>query len=190
LNYLAHLYLSGNNPELMIGNFIADHVKGTSIKNYDEDIRAGIILHRAIDQFTDQHPVVEISKARLRPVFRKYAPVIVDIFYDHFLAKNWEQYHHQSLSVYAEQTYSLLLANDQLLPERTKYMLKYMIPQNWLLSYAEISGMEMALRGLSRRTRFESGMENSPKFLQQYYAEYESEFNLFFEELRLFVAAF
>src|SRR5688572_7860936 len=106
MNYLAHLYLSGNDQQRMIGNFIADHVKGKAIHDFPEGIRDGIFLHRQIDQFTDSHPVVTESKIRLRGTFHKYAPVIVDVFYDHFLARDWTQYHHQSLEVFAEECYA------------------------------------------------------------------------------------
>jgi acyl carrier protein phosphodiesterase len=80
MNYLAHLYLSADRPLLAIGNFIADHVKGSMADQYDGEVRDGIRLHRMIDEFTDSHPIVEKSKARLRPDFRKYAPVIVDLY--------------------------------------------------------------------------------------------------------------
>ncbi|CAN5544017.1 acyl carrier protein phosphodiesterase [soil metagenome] len=189
MNYLAHIYLSGDNQDLMVGNFIADHVKGSMIQQFKEEIKAGIILHRAIDQFTDSHPVVELSKARLRVEFRKYAPVIVDIFYDHFLARDWQQYHGKSLDLFSTQTYEILHRYDAILPERAKNMLSYMEPQNWLLGYAKMEGMQKALTGLSRRTKFISGMENAHLALEKDYALYEKEFTDFFQELRLFVAA-
>lgn len=189
MNYLAHLYLSSGNKDLMIGNFIADHVKGNAINNFSDEIISGIKLHRLIDEFTDHHPIVEKSKTRLRTEFRKYAPVIIDIFYDHYLARDWETYHHQPLLTFAEETYSLLNLNHDKLPERTKQMLSYMIPQNWLYNYSKVEGISRALVGLSRRTTFESGMERSPEFLVKDYEAYDDEFKKFFEELRLFVGA-
>ena len=105
----------------MIGNFIADHVKGSMINEFEDEIKSGIILHRAIDHFTDNHPVVEQSKSRLRSEFRKYAPVIVDVFYDHFLARDWNTYHHQSLDDFATEAYSILESNESILPERTNH---------------------------------------------------------------------
>jgi acyl carrier protein phosphodiesterase len=188
VNYLAHLYLSSGNKDLMIGNFIADHVKGNAINNFSDEIISGIKLHRLIDEFTDHHPIVEKSKIRLRTEFRKYAPVIIDIFYDHYLARDWETYHHQPLLTFAEETYSLLNSNHDKLPERTKHMLNYMIPQNWLYNYSKVEGISRALVGLSRRTTFESGMERSPEFLVKDYEAYNDEFKIFFDELRLFVA--
>ena len=127
------------------------------------------------------------SKIRLRPHFRKYATVIVDIFYDHFLARDWNQYHHQELVLYSEEIYQLLQKNNHLLPDRAKQMLHYMQTQNWLLSYAKMEGMEKAFRGISKRAKFDSKMEQAPIYLQQYYAEFENEFKLFFRELEIFV---
>ncbi len=92
MNFLAHLYLSGNDEQLMIGNFIADSVKGSSYKNFPDGIKRGILLHRAIDFYSDNHSVFLKSVERLRPNYHKYAGVIVDIFFDHFLAKNWKEY--------------------------------------------------------------------------------------------------
>ncbi len=189
LNYLAHLYLSADRPLLTIGNFIADHVKGSMVDKYQGAVRDGIRLHRMIDEFTDTHPVVEESKARLRPDFRKYAPVIADVYFDHFLARDWAQYHPLTLAQFAGNCYRLLRENESLLPERTLYMLNYMEPQNWLVKYASLEGMQRALTGLSRRTSFPSNMENAHLFLQENYQAFEQDFNDFFPDLQSFVQA-
>jgi acyl carrier protein phosphodiesterase len=188
MNYLAHLYLSGNNHEIMIGNFIADHVKGKQIELFDEEIVKGIKLHRLIDEFTDTHKVVEQSKIRLRSEFGKYSPVIVDVFYDHYLAIKWEQYHHEDLSLYADNFYTLLNNNHHRLPIRTQQMIQYMIPQNWLLNYKTIAGINKTLTGMSKRTNFESKMDVAAIYLDRYYSEFENEFNEYFEELRTYVS--
>lgn len=188
MNYLAHLYLSGNDEQRMIGNFIADHVKGKAIHNFPEGVKEGIFLHRRIDEFTDSHPVVAESKLRLRSTFHKYAPVIVDVFYDHFLARDWLTYHHQALPQFAAETYELLQRHDNLLPDRTRYMLGYMSSQNWLLHYSTVEGIHKALSGMARRTSFSSGMENAAEHLSLHYDEFGSEFNRFFADLRSFVA--
>ncbi len=188
MNYLAHLYLSGNNHDIMIGNFIADHVKGKQIELFDDEIVKGIKLHRMIDEFTDSHKVVEQSKIRLRSEFGKYSPVIVDVFYDHYLAINWEEYHHEELSVYANNFYSLLNDNHHRLPLRTQQMIEYMIPQNWLVNYKTIEGINKTLTGMSKRTKFESRMDEAAIYLDRYYADFEQEFNEYFEELRRYVS--
>jgi len=188
MNYLAHLYLSGNNHEIMIGNFIADHVKGRQIELFDEEVVKGIKLHRMIDEFTDSHQVVEQSKIRLRSEFGKYSPVIVDVFYDHYLAVKWNQYHHEELAVYASNFYDLLNRNNHRLPLRTQQMIEYMIPQNWLLNYKTVAGINKTLTGMSKRTKFESRMDEAAIYLDRYYADFENEFNEYFEELRTYVS--
>src|SRR5580704_12124651 len=111
MNFLAHIYLSGNNHELMIGNFIADFVKGNKKNDYPDGIRKGIELHRAIDDYTDHHEITGRSKDRLRMKYHKYSGVIVDIYYDHFLAANFAQYSPKTLQQYSEDTYHILKEN-------------------------------------------------------------------------------
>lgn len=188
MNFLAHLYLSGNDENIMIGNFIADHVKGNHFSNYNDQIIKGIKLHRLIDAFTDSHPVVNESKKRLRPYFHKYSSVIADVFYDHFLAKNWNKYHSESLEKYAENVYSLLKRKEEILPAKTQNMLTYMIQHNWLKSYSTLEGINNALTGMSRRAKFDSKMDEATAFLRKDYARYEKEFELFFPELKKYCA--
>ena len=111
MNFLAHLYLSGNNKEVILGNFIADAVKGKELNRYKEQVQVGIRLHRAIDTYTDKHPVVEKSKERLRGKYHKYAGVIVDMFYDHFLAANWNEYSNEPLNKFTSNAYRILILN-------------------------------------------------------------------------------
>lgn len=186
MNFLAHLYLSDNDGDLMIGNFIADSVKGSSYANYPEGIKKGILLHRAIDFYSDNHPVFQKSVVRLRPKYRKYAGVIVDIFYDHFLAKNWNKYSNKPLEQYAGEVHSLMLKNIFHFPEKSLMFLKYAIRTNRLVSYATMDGISEVLNGMSRRTAFKSNMELAVIDLKKYYSEFEKEFQLFFEEARTF----
>src|SRR5688572_3169104 len=191
MNFLAHVYLSGDDPHIMVGNFIGDFVKGRNLhEQFEPRIVKGIELHRAIDEFTDKHPVVKQSKIRLREKYRHYAPVIVDVFYDHFLAHNWNQYHTQDLSEYAQRAYLTLRQFDEILPDDVKRMLPYMINGNWLLNYAQIEGIQRALSGMARRTRFDSKMDESVNELRKYYSEFNSEFQLFFPELIKFCEDF
>jgi len=190
VNYLAHLYLSGENPALRLGNFIADHLKNRPISYYSADIQRGIRLHHAIDGFTDQHPVVAQSKARLQPEFRKYAPVIVDVFYDHFLAKKWPVYHPEPLQTYAAGIYTEMKNQYELLPTRAQDMLPYMERYDWLTNYAQIEGIRRVMNGMSRRARFESGMERAPDALELHMDAFGAEFDAFFPDLQLFVTDF
>lgn len=183
MNFLAHLYLSGNHPDLMVGNFIADHVKGNQIQLFRSGVRDGIVLHRSIDAFTDGHETVRQSVIRLRPSFRKYAGVVVDMFYDHFLASNWKDYSEVTLEVFSNHCYSVLQNYTGPLPERTKRMLYFMSRDNWLLAYARTEGIQTALRGMAGRTSFYSGMENAADALLEGYDDFRSEFRLFFPDL-------
>lgn len=187
MNFLAHLYLSGDDPEVMVGNFIGDFVKGRNVRErFRPGIAAGIELHRAIDEFTDAHPVVERSKQRLRPDLRHYSPVVADMFYDHFLAANWSSYHEQHLSVYAANVYRLLESYNEVLPDAVKGMLPHMVGGNWLVSYARIEGIQRALSGMAARTPYESGMETAAELLRTYYDSFQVDFTEFFPELRHF----
>ncbi|MBL0104451.1 MAG: DUF479 domain-containing protein [Bacteroidetes bacterium] len=189
MNFLAHIYLSGSDKELMIGNFIADFVKGKQKDSYPDGIRKGIELHRAIDDFTDHHPMTGESKARLRPLYRKYSGVIVDLYYDHFLAANFTRYSDLTLVEYSAQTYRYISEYESILPDGVKFFLPYMVEKNWLLNYATVAGIGRALSGLSTRVSFENKMNESVRELEQYYELFENEFTRFFPELVTFAAA-
>jgi len=191
MNYLAHLYLSGHTSDLMLGNFIADHLKGADRKRlYSQNVQAGIALHRSIDTFTDAHPVVTESKVRVRQQFGKYAPVIVDVFYDHFLAANWPNYHPLPLATYAANTYAYLQSRFEELPAGAQHMLPYMTQHDWLTGYAQLDGIQRVMGGMSRRSKFDSRMHEAPALLASAYADFEAEFNRFFPDLEAHVAAF
>jgi acyl carrier protein phosphodiesterase len=184
MNFLAHIYLSGDNDLLKIGNFMADSIRGHQYEAYPTEIRKGILLHRSIDSFTDMHPIYRQSKHRLHEKYGHYSGVIMDIFYDHFLAKNWNNYSEEKLEDYAENFYNLIKNNYEILTERVKGMIPYMIGRNWLVSYASIEGLEMILFQMDHRTKNRVAMHESIVELQQFYAEFETEFQLFFDELQ------
>ena len=187
MNFLSHLYLSGNSEGLIIGNFIADSVKGSAFNQFPAEIQKGILLHRKIDSFTDSHPIVELSKQRLRGKYGKYASVIVDIYYDHYLAINWNNYSALSLDDYAKSVYSLIQKNEKILPEKSILFTNYMIKYNILCAYAQLEGIERVLQGMAHRAKFESNMEHSIQDLKEHYSLFNNEFNLFFPELQQFV---
>ncbi len=186
MNFLAHIYLSGDDDQLKIGNFMADSIKGKQYLKYPYKIRNGIILHRAIDYYTDTHPVFIESAKRLFPIYGHYNGIIVDIFYDHFLAANWERYSDIPLEVYILEFYALLQKNFEILPHKVKTFLPYMIQDNWLLSYARIEGIEQVLTGMNRRTGKKSQMNLATIELRKYYKEFQAEFELFFEDVQTF----
>ncbi|MAN59192.1 MAG: ACP phosphodiesterase [Flavobacteriaceae bacterium] len=183
MNFLAHIYLSGADEEITIGNFIADGIKGNKYLRQPHKIQKGILLHRAIDTFTDAHLIVRQSTARLHPKYSHYSGVIVDILYDHFLAKNWNEYHPQPLMGYVEEFYQLLQRNFALLPTRIQRMMPHMVRDNWLLSYATVEGIGTILAQMNVRTKNKSNMNFAVFELETYYAEFEAEFKAFFSEL-------
>jgi len=187
MNFLAHAYLSGDNQSVLVGNFIGDFIKGRqALSQFDPQIIRGVELHRAIDEFTDNHPIVHESKDRLRPKYRHYAAVIVDVFYDHFLAKDWKKFHSRSLEDFASETYDTLDSFYGVLPLRFKQMFPYMKSGNWLVNYAKVSGVHRALSGMASRSPYESKMEQAAGDLEKHYKEFDGEFARFFPLLKAF----
>lgn len=186
MNFLAHIYLSGDNDMVRIGGFMADGIHGKKPEDFQPDIKKGILLHRAIDSFTDSHPVFRQTTKRLHPAYHHYAGVIADIYYDHFLAKNWAVYNDEPLKEYAAAFYRLLETNRDLLADRTKNMMPHMISQDWLTSYATVDGIGKILWQMDRRTGNKSGMARSVNELKEFYGEFEKEFTVFFAEVRAF----
>lgn len=185
MNFLAHLFLSGSNAEIMVGNFIGDFVRGKNFRErYSPSIALGIELHREIDEFTDNHSVVLESKKRLRPKYRHYSPVIIDMFYDHFLAKNWNTYSTTPLDKYAQDAYAILRKYDATVPDQVKRLLPYMIQGNWLYNYSHVEGIHRALSGMAQRTPYASKMEEASRDLEEHYDLFQNEFTLFFPELQ------
>jgi acyl carrier protein phosphodiesterase len=185
MNFLAHIYLSGDNNLIKIGNFMADSIHGKRYLEYAGDLQKGILLHRFIDTFTDAHPIYRKSKHRFHEKYGHYAGVIMDIVYDHFLAKNWNLYFNVNLEVYAANFYSLMQMNFDLLTPKTQNLLPYMIEQNWLLQYASLEGLEIILFQMDYRTKHRVNMQEAIVEVKFFYNELESEFKLFFEELQL-----
>lgn len=183
MNFLAHIYLSGNNKSVTIGNFIADGIRGNRYQKYPKDIQTGILLHRQIDTFTDAHKTVRLSTKRLHKNYSHYSGVIVDILYDHFLAKNWRNYSNIPLGQYVDDFYDSLQHHFEILPKRIQHMMPYMISDNWLLSYASIEGITKVLEGMNRRTQNRSQMNLAVNELEEFYQDFEAEFTSFFEEL-------
>jgi acyl carrier protein phosphodiesterase len=183
MNFLAHIYLSGEDEGITIGNFIADGIKGKRYEKYPTQIKKGILLHRFIDSYTDSHPTVRQSTARLHKNYSHYSGVIVDILYDHFLAKNWDQYHPQPLAEYVENFYEMLRTNFEILPTRIQRMMPYMISDNWLLSYASKKGISTILTQMNHRTKNKAKMNLAILDLEEFYNEFETEFTSFFADL-------
>lgn len=183
MNFLAHIYLSGDNDLMKIGNFMADGIHGKHFDNFHKEIQKGIILHREIDTFTDAHPIFRQSTKRLHANYHHYSGIIVDIFYDHFLAKNWSNYSNEKLIDFTERFYQSLNDNYDSLTPKTQKMIPHLIQQNWLMSYQTIDGIEIVLQKMDNRMKRNSIMRLSVAELRTFYAEFEQEFTTFFKEL-------
>lgn len=180
MNFLAHLYLAGKDEGLLIGNFIADSVKGIKYQNFPEGISKGIVMHRAIDFFSDTNPVYLQSVHRLQPTYGKYSGVIVDMFYDYFLANNWSEFSSISLEEFCNKTYKILSKHSDKLPKESLIISTYMIRENWLLSYREISNIKGSLAGMSNRLKYYFPMDDAAIELEKNAAPYNSDFLEFF----------
>jgi acyl carrier protein phosphodiesterase len=183
MNFLAHLYLSKNDTNIMIGNFIADHIKGNKYEGFSKEIQQGIFLHREIDTFTDAHAIVRKSKRRLHERYRHYDGVIIDIFYDYFLAKNWSEYSVIPLDVYTDSINKLFNEISAELPVKSQNFIKYMIEYNILFNYQFKDGIERVLKGMNSRTKGKSKMDLAIEDLRNLEAKFEQDFTLFFKDL-------
>ena len=187
MNFLAHLYLSRNNENLLIGNFIADFIRNKELKDYPEEIQKGVILHRQIDSYTDNHPQVLKGTRRLHQHHHKYAPVVIDILYDHILANNWSLYSNQSLDEFATEIYEILNRRKHEMPFKLQKQLSAMITGKWLQSYKTKAGLLNTLQMMDKRTAFPSIFTAALEHMEEDYELLNEEFNRFFPELILFV---
>lgn len=188
MNLLAHFALSGTKEaELTVGNFLGDFVKGKKYELYPTAIRRGILLHRAIDSYTDEHPVVLNSKRRLYSRHHHYSAVLVDIFYDHFLAVNFQRLTGQSLPEFATDVYALLQQHKTILPEKAQFMFPYMKRDNWLVNYRKMEGISRACKGIARRSPYATTMETGAESLQDHYSLFEEDFMHFWPEIQEYV---
>lgn len=187
MNFLAHAHLSSGNPNILIGNLIADSVKGKKKFDFSSSIRLGIDLHRKIDEYTDSHPVFKKSVEVIYPEKQRFSGVVMDIFYDHFLARNWSVFSTVPLDEYTVNVYRILGNDFQILPARVKRLLPYMIAQNWMNSYANFKDLSRVFYGMDRRTQFRSGMSDSVDLLKKHYSELEQHFFSFYPQIISFV---
>lgn len=187
MNYLAHFHLSNNQTNLIIGNYIADDIRGKAYLKYPTEIQKGILLHRNIDEFTDSHHSVINSKKLIRPSQSKYSPVVIDIFYDYFLAKDWKAYSDDQLLSFTTNIYATLFKNITKLPLKSQTRLPFMAKSNWLYNYRKIEGIEKTLNGLSKRAKFENNMQQGHLILKEKETELQHDFDIFYQELEAFV---
>ncbi len=187
MNFLAHLFLSCNDEALLVGNFMGDFVRRRQDEHFPLEIQRGLRLHRSIDQFTDQHPAVLEGVRLLRPRHRKYAPVILDVFYDYLLAKNWERYAELPLSDFTRQTYATLEQHLPIMPPVLRQRLPLMIADDWLTRYGEWEGLAFALSRIARRASQPQQFDGVIEVLQQTEAPLDEQFQRFFPDAIAFV---
>jgi len=189
MNFLAHQYLSGESEKIKLGNFIGDYIKGKKYQNYHSEVQKGILLHRNIDHFTDHHPIALNSSKRLKKGYKRYSGVVVDVIYDHFLAKNWNSYHSESISNFVDLSHEVLIRNYLALPTRVKLFLPFLIQSRRMESYASLDGLKTALEIMSKHTSLPKESDYAIATLTNEYNEFESEFNLFMKDLIRYVSS-
>ena len=187
MNFLAHIYLSGNNEEILVGNFIGDYVKGRDYLDYPSEISRGIMLHRKIDQFTDQHPVTKISRSHIIQYYRKYSGIVIDILYDYLLASNWESYCDVPLPHYVNNVFQILKKNYEIFPQGIKNWFPNFLRNNWLMSYSTLGGIEIILHRMSSRTSLPEYTDQAIEIFDEKMPQLMREFNQFFPDIRSFV---
>lgn len=187
MNYLAHLYLAGDDPESVIGSLMGDFVKGRVDPARSPALRHAIMQHRRIDSFTDAHPVVRHSKQRISPEFRRYAGILVDVFYDHFLAAEWRCYAEIPLEAFARSVYDQVNRHFQALPPRMQPSMRYMVANDLLSTYRSVDGIGRALQGIETRLRRPSRLGDAVSELKGAYPGLRSDFTEFFPDLIRFV---
>ena len=189
VNFLAHAYLSYNHPEILVGNMISDFVKGKKKFDYSPRIQQGIAIHRAIDSYTDEHPVNKELKQLFRPAYGLYASPIMDVVHDHFLANHAPIFPTElSLMDFSQQTYTTLAPYLPVFPERFARMFPYMQKQNWLFHYRSLNGLRQSMGGLQRRALHITEMDTAFSIFTEHYTTLRKGFEAFFPELEQHLA--
>lgn len=189
MNYLGHIYLSGENEKVLVGNFIGDYVKGKNLEKFPEKIQFGILLHRQIDSFTDTHPKFIEAKRKFRDDFGLYSGIIVDFFYDHFLAANWNMFSDVTLRSFSKRTHAILLSNFINLPTRVQGFLPFLIQNRRLESYATVDGIIQSIEIMSKYTSLPTKSEIARHNLIQHYDFLSENFMDFMEDMIDFVSS-
>ena len=189
MNYLVHFLLAGDDDELRLGNVLGDFVKGRverfEHRGLTERLRTGIQLHRTIDAFSDRHPAVLRSKRILAPDYGRLSGVIVDVFYDHVLARRWAEHHPRPLPVYAQEVYRTLQDNLHRLPLALHPLVIAMSRGDWLRGYASRHGIDRTLQGMATRRPVAAGIGTAGRMLLEHFERFSADFDEFLPELRV-----
>ncbi len=187
MNFLAHIFLSGKSEKVLIGNFIGDYVKGKDFKSYPSEISKGILLHRHIDSYTDTHEMVRNSKMFFAAEYHKYAGVVVDVLYDHFLSANWNQFSGVNIDPFIESVHQTLHGNFDVLPKPVQNFVPLFIRDNWLKTYATLEGIENVLYRMQRRTSLPEATEFAMQVIADNYDRLQENFLIFFPQIIRYV---
>jgi acyl carrier protein phosphodiesterase len=187
MNFLAHLFLAEPTSDSIIGTMLADFVNTNYHHRYNKGICWSIVEHREVDKFTDSHPIFIKSKHRISDHFRLLKGIMIDVFYDHYLAKNWTNYSDTSLENFCRFVYQIFLNFQNSFPQKMQGMIPRMIQENWLLSYREIDGIDWVLKGLSNRLSKKNNLGAGIVVLKKNYREFELDFEEYFPQLIEFV---
>ena len=190
MNYLGHLYLSPPGEDALLGSLLGDFVKGPLDMDSGAALTQAIALHRKLDVFTDAHCAVIASRGRVSSARRRYAGIMIDMFYDHFLARYWADFHNQPLDEFAARVYAILERRFDELPPRLQQMAPFMIRGDWLASYAEVDSIASALDRIGTHLKRENRLSGSGAELLEHYGAFESDFRLFLPQAREFCRAF
>ena len=182
MNYLAHLALSYPVTDLVVGNFIGDHIRNKDLDKFTREVQLGVEMHRSIDNFTDTHPASIAVREKLFKEYRHISRILVDIYYDHFLALHFETFHQKPLTLFNREITSLLQQHASVMPISAQGYLKGMKAQNWLLEYSSIAGIDIILNKMANRSGLVS-LKTAAKTLEQHYPFLQAQFLKFYPEL-------
>ena len=183
MNFLAHLFLADRETEALLGSLMGDFVKGPLMGRHPPVLERALAQHRAVDTFTDAHPIVRTSRARVAPPHRRFAGIVVDMYYDHYLARHWDEFADEPLAVFTARVYAVLLAEEARLPDRLRRIAPSMARRDWLGSYRYVESVHAALDRMGERLKRGNGLLGAGEALMPHYAALEADFRAFFPQL-------